>query len=204
MIIKEIDKNLKATKIEDLCDLPVVVYVNKFDEAAVKTFREEMEKAESTYQDIIPIVIDSFGGGVYSLLAMIDIIKSSKKKIATICNGKAMSCGVILLSCGDQGLRFIGPNSTTMIHGVSSMTWGKLEDMKVDVGEAERLNNIIFSILDKNCQKNDGYFKQILKDKLNADWFLPSEDAIYHNIVNHIGLPKFKVKVSLDFSLEVK
>lgn len=202
MIIKEIDKNLKSNKIEDFCELPIVVYVNKFDEASAKTFQEDMSKAESTFQDVIPIVIDSYGGSVYSLLSMIDVIKSSKKKIATICLSKAMSCGVILLSCGDQGLRFISPNSTTMIHSVSSMTWGKLEDMKVDVSEADRLNNIIFSILDKNCQKNDGYFKQIIKDKMNADWFLSASDTLYHNIANHIRLPTFKVKVSLNFSLE--
>ena len=153
MIIKEIDKRIKSTKLEDICDLPIVVTVNKFTEESAKQFAEDMEKAENSYQHIIPIVIDSYGGSVYSLLSMIDVIKNSKKIVATISLSKSMSCGAVLLTFGTEGYRFAGLNSTVMIHEVSSMTFGKITEIKADAAEADRLNNIIFSMMDKNCLK---------------------------------------------------
>lgn len=133
---------------------------------------------------------------------MIDVIKNSKKIVATISLSKSMSCGAVLLTFGTEGYRFAGLNSTVMIHEVSSMTFGKITEIKADAAEADRLNNIIFSMMDKNCLKSDGYFKDIVHSKCHADWYLDSNECLKHNLINKIGLPKFKVKVSLDFSME--
>ncbi len=203
MIIKEIDANIKTRKLEDLCDVPCIVYVNKFTEESAKQFKEDMQKAEDSFQDIIPIVIDSYGGEVYSLLNMVDVIKSSKKKIATIGLGKMMSCGSFLLSFGTEGYRFCGSNSTIMIHDVSNHSFGKVEDVKTDAKETERLNELLYSFLDLNCKKVPGHFKNEVHHRSHADWYLTASEALSHNLVNKIGIPKFKVKVSLDFSMEL-
>src|SRR5271154_2601253 len=120
MIHHQIDPKLKIKKLEDLIDLPVVVLVNKFDEAAAKEFRDTFTRAVNTGQKIIPIVIDSYGGHVYSLMSMIGMIKQSPVPVATIVTGKAMSCGAILFSFGQEGLRFMDPSATLLIHDVSS------------------------------------------------------------------------------------
>ena len=155
-----------------------------------------MSQAENCDQDTIPILIDSYGGEVYSLLAMIDCIKSSRKKIATIALGKSMSCGAVLLTFGHDGLRFAASMSTILIHDVSKWTNGKIGEIKADVNEADRLNDLIYSLMDSNCGKNQGYFKDIVHGKGHADWFLTSQEAKEHNIVNHIRIPNFEINIT--------
>ena len=106
---------------------PVMIRVNKFTEDSAAEFATKMAMAHNTGQSVIPVVIDSYGGQVYSLMSMISSINASEIPVATIVEGKAMSCGVILFSCGQEGLRFITPEATLMIHDVSSGTFGKNE-----------------------------------------------------------------------------
>ena len=70
---------------------PVIVRVNKFDEESAKEFDSQISHAHNTGQEIIPIIIDSYGGQVYSLMSMISSIKSSSLPIATIVEGKKVS-----------------------------------------------------------------------------------------------------------------
>lgn len=201
MILKEVGPGFLTSKYDTIADIPIVIYVTKFDEISAKVFRDEMEKAENTFQTIIPIVIDSYGGQVYSVLSMVDVIRNSSKRICTIALGKAMSCGSLLFSCGHDGYRFIAPNATLLIHDVSSASQGKIEEIKADANESSRLDNLLFRIYDTNCKKPDGYFKKIVHDKGHADWFLSPEECVQHNLANHISLPKFKAKVSATFDL---
>ena len=119
---------------------PVIIRVNKFTEDSVKDFQSKVALAHNTGQKVIPIIIDSYGGQVYSLLAMISAIKHSDLPVATIVEGKAMSCGALLFSFGEEGMRFMDPDATVMIHDVSSMGWGKVEEIKADAKEVDRLN----------------------------------------------------------------
>ena len=48
---------------------PVIVRVNKFDEDAAKKFDQEIARAHNTGQKVVPVVIDSYGGQVYSLMS---------------------------------------------------------------------------------------------------------------------------------------
>lgn len=192
------DPNIKFRP-EDLVTNPKVIVVNKFTEESAKQFYADMSEAENTYQEIIPVIIDSYGGHVYSLLAMIDCIKASKKKIATVSLGKSMSCGSILFSCGTEGYRFISPLSTIMIHDVSNWTGGKLEELKADTKEAERLNELVFKMMDRNCGQEEGYFQKIIHDhKGHADWYLTAEEAVAHKLANHIRIPRFEITISTE------
>ena len=56
---------------------PVVIVVNEFNEEAATEFSTAMSLAQNTGQKVIPVVIDSYGGQVYSLMSMISSIKSS-------------------------------------------------------------------------------------------------------------------------------
>ena len=204
-ICQEFDSRIKVSSGKDLLsEPPIIITVNKFTEESALKFSLDFELAHKTGQRVIPIVIDSFGGGVYSLLSMVDTIMSSKLNVATIVMGKAMSCGSILLSCGKDGMRFASPNSTVMIHEASMMTGGKVEEIKVDTAEVERLNKLIFSLMSRNCGKEETYFSKIVHDKSHADWYLTAEEAKVHNLVNHIRLPEFKVKVNVDFEFDQK
>ena len=181
---------------------PIVIEVNEFTEDSAKAFASQMSDAQQTGQTIIPIVIDSYGGSVMALMRMVSIVQSSKIPVATIVEGKAMSCGAVLFMMGKEGYRFAGSQATILIHEVSSADSGKLHDLKVSVAETEALNSMIFSLMNKNTGHPLGFFEKILKDRLDSDWFIPVDQAKKLNIVNHIGLPEFKTKVDVKYILE--
>lgn len=202
MILTNIDPKLKFREIEKLLDLPQTVLVNKFDEDSAKAFRDAFNKAVNTGQKVIPIVIDSYGGQVYSLMSMIETLRAAPEgvKVATIGTGKQMSCGSLLLTCGDDGLRFMGQHSTCMIHEVASGSHGKVEEIKADAKETERLNQLLTKMLATNIGKPEDYFIKLIHERSHADWFLTSEECKSHGIVNHIRLPSFQVKVAADIT----
>ena len=186
----------------ELRKTPVIVRVNKFDEEAAKKFAQQVAQAHNTGQDIIPVVIDSYGGQVYSLMSMIGAIKNAELPVATIVEGKAMSCGAVLLTFGEDGLRFADPNATIMIHDVSSGTYGKVEELKADVKEAERLDEKIYTMMARNCGKKDDYFKKKVFNKKHADWFMDADEAKKHGIVNHLRLPTLNINVDVSIEME--
>jgi ATP-dependent Clp protease protease subunit len=181
---------------------PMVIEVNDFTEDSSRKFEAQMNAAQQTGQTIIPIMIDSYGGGVYSLLRMVDVIQNSRVPVATIVTGKAMSCGAVLYTMGKEGYRFAGKQATILIHDVSAGAEGKVPEMKVTVQEAERLNNLIFSLMAKNTGHPYDFFMKILKGKSNTDWFIPIDEAKSLNIVNKIGVPELKTRVDVKYILE--
>lgn len=181
---------------------PVIVVVNKFDEQSADDFRNKFSMAQSTGQKVVPVVIDSYGGQVYSLMSMISTIRSSPLPVATIVEGKAMSCGAVLLTCGEDGMRFMDPDATVMIHDVASGQYGKNEEIKASAAETDRLNKKIFQIMARNCGKSDDYFLKQIHERGHADWFLEAEECKDIGLVNHLRIPTFDVKidVSIDFN----
>ena len=198
-ILKTFSPLLKEPKLID--DLPIVIRVNKFDEASAKGFSAAITKAQNTGQPVIPVIIDSYGGQVYSLMSMISDIKHSRIPVATIAQGKAMSCGAILFSFGADGMRYMDPEATIMIHDVSSMDRGKVEEIKASAEETERLNKKIYHMMAENCGQHKDYFLDIVHEKGHADWFLEADECKKHNLANHLHVPELKIetKVKFDF-----
>lgn len=196
---RNIDSNIKSV---ELRSSPVIIRVNKFDEKSAKEFAEKMASAHNTGQSVVPVVIDSYGGQVYSLMSMIASIKNSELPVATIVEGKAMSCGVILFSCGTEGYRYITEDATLMIHDVSSASWGKNSEIQASAEEVKRLNDRIYKILSENSNKSEKWFNKQLNEKGRADWFIESKEAIDLGLADKIGMPKLEINVKLDINLQ--
>jgi len=187
------DKYLKA---------PVIVTVGDVTDMAAEQFSKDMQAAVASGEPVIPVLIDSYGGSIYAFLRMADTMKSVKVPVATICVGKCMSAGAMLLGLGTEGLRFSAPNATILLHDASTMITGKLSDVINEAAEIERLNRLIFGMISKNVGKPEKYFTDILDKKGHIDWFLTPEEAKKHNLVNHVRLPSIKIKVRTQMVLE--
>jgi ATP-dependent Clp protease protease subunit len=183
-------------------NLPVVIRVNKFDESAAKDFAKEMMRAQNTGQPVVPVIIDSYGGQVYSLMSMISDIQHSRVPVATIVQGKAMSCGAILFSFGVDGMRYMDPDATVMIHDVSSMAWGKVEEVKVSAKETERLNKKVYRMMAANCGHHEDYFLDIVHEKGHADWFLDAKECKRHKLASKLKIPELKIAVKVQFEFK--
>lgn len=198
-VIKEISKRLSEV---ELRNEPVVIRVNKFDEEAATKFSNAMSAAQSTGQPIVPVVIDSYGGQVYSLMSMVANIRASKLPVATIVQGKAMSCGALLFSFGTSGYRFVDKHATIMIHDVSSGARGKIEEIKADAKEGDRLNQLLYREMAANCGKEPEFFLKQIHDRSHADWYLDADEALALGLANHIRVPELKLKVDVQYSFE--
>lgn len=197
--IADVSNHIKAVELK--VD-PIIIRVNKFDEESAKEFTSQMSMAQNTGQSVVPIVIDSYGGQVYSLMAMISAIKASRIPVATIVEGKAMSCGAILFSFGSEGKRYMDPDATLMIHDVSSGAWGKVEEIKADAKEVERLNKKVYEMMARNCGKPLDYFLKMVHEKGHADWYLDAQDAKGHNLANELRIPTLTCKIELNYTLD--
>ena len=167
------------------------IWVDKFDEDSTESFFQEFLTLEKNPAiNIIPIFISSYGGEVFSLIAMRDLIKSSMKPVATIAIGKAMSCGVCLLAAGTKGCRFASADSMIMIHQISSRTGGKTSDIIEDAAMLAALNNKVFTNLAKDTGKPLKNIEKTINSKNNADWSLTVEEAKKWGIIDHIAIPR--------------
>jgi len=196
-LIKTLSNKIKELEVRNP---PVIVTVNDFDEEASRKFIEEFNAAHNTGQPIIPIVIDSYGGDVYSLTRMIDAIKNSRLPVATIVEGKAMSCGAILMTFGTKGYRYCNADATVMMHDIGSGQWGKIEELRSSFKETERLQLKVLSEVDKNCNQEPGFFEKMIHSKGRADWFIEASEALKIGMCDNIGNPDLIVHTKVDIN----
>jgi ATP-dependent protease ClpP protease subunit len=93
-------------------------------------------------------------------------------------------------------------HATLMIHDVSSMEYGKVEEIKASAEETERLNQIVYKMMAKNCGHADDYFLELVHEKGHADWFLDANEAKKHGLVNHLRLPTLEIDVSVKIKMK--
>jgi ATP-dependent Clp protease protease subunit len=171
------------------------IWVTKFDEESAQKFRiAVLDAAKGDHTRPVIIHIDSYGGAVDSLAKMIETMDEINNPIVTVCMGKAMSCGAILLAHGD--IRFLSRHSRIMVHEVSSGTIGDVYDMHADVKETVRLNEYFMGILARDCGfKNYAELRALIKGQDGRDRYLHGEEAIKFGIVDALGLPKISGRI---------
>ncbi len=182
----------KASRSSGSSDDSDEIWVIKFDEDSAQEFREKVlavSKKDPTV--VIPIYIDSYGGYVDSLAKMIETMDEVPNRFITICMGKAMSCGAILMSHGD--LRFCGRLSRVMIHNVSSASWGDAYALKADSDETMRLNKIFMGLLAENCGMTYNQLQTRIKDAVGSkEIWMNADDACKFGVADNIGIPSIK------------
>src|ERR1035437_4838615 len=167
------------------------IWVTDFTEEAALEFREQvLEASKSDTTKPIVIYISSYGGQVDALASMIETMDEVSNPTITVCHGKAMSCGAILLSHGD--IRFVGRHARIMVHEVSGGTSGDVHDMNADAQEVKRLNKYFIGLLAKNCGIKGGYdaLRKLIKNQDGRDHYMDAAAAVKFGIVDCIGLPK--------------
>lgn len=178
-----------------------IIVINKFDNNTVNNVYEAFGIAHSIKQDIIPVQINTFGGSTYHLLALIGLFKQSTIPIATVVNGTAQSAGSVLFAFGTDGYRFIAPDSNLMIHDVAGWSEGKVEEIKSDAAEKDRVNKQVYQMMAKQCGKSKDYFLDLIHEHSHADWFLDADEALKHNIANEIKSPIFQIDITVKYSI---
>lgn len=176
---------------------PVVIRINDFNQNTSRMFSILSSRAVEQNQKILPIIIDSDGGDVYSLNAILDMIEEVKREgidVLTSVVGRAMSAAAILAVFGTRGMRYISPSSRLMMHETSCEVKGGLSAMRTNVKEVEDLEKELNKKVEEYC------CIKLDEKKLSSDWFLSADEAVELNLVDNIGIPKlyFTIESNLE------
>jgi ATP-dependent Clp protease protease subunit len=130
----------------------------------------------------ISMYINSPGGAVTSGLAIYDTMNYIQPDVRTICIGQAASMGAMLLSNGAKGKRFSLPSSRIMIHQVSGGAQGQATDMRIQVAEADRLNDMLTEYMAENVGKD---FDTVKAD-MDRDKFMSGKQAVEYGLIDKV------------------
>ena len=181
---------------------PIEVHLSgEVDEESVDEFESNLRMAQMSKQGVIPVVINSTGGDVYSAAKIIDLLACCEQEIVTVVRGTAMSAAALVFSCGDR--RIITPNSSVMLHSVSAFSAGgsTTAEMKVESEETDRLNQNMCEILDKNCGHRKGYFGKKIDN--NLDHYLNADEAVACKLATEIGDVKLQTSIKVKTTLSI-
>ena len=140
------------------------------------------EDIGKTQVEPIRLIINSFGGEVYSGLALIDTIDNSSTPVYTICHGSAMSMALIVYSAGHN--RYASKNATFMYHEAAYPIEGKVAHHKQELKEVERVDKICDNYLLSKTSFTQKQFNDV--KKIQGEWYFDVETAQEHGLVNEI------------------
>jgi ATP-dependent Clp protease protease subunit len=129
----------------------------------------------------ITIFIDSPGGSVEVLLAIIKAIEISKTPVRTVCYCTAYSAAADLLASGHKGLRYCMPGTNVMMHAGSCAYQGTAS--QVDAAKkfydamGKKVTDHVYgrTNIDTKTQR-----------KMKDDYYMTDEDALKLGIIDHI------------------
>jgi ATP-dependent Clp protease protease subunit len=130
----------------------------------------------------IKLIINSFGGEVFSGLALIDVIDSSQTPIHTICHGTAMSMALIVYAAGHH--RIASKYSTFMYHEAAYEINGKVAFHKQELKETERIDKICDAYLISKTKLTQKVL-QPHRDR-QSEWYFDVKTAQKYGLVDEI------------------
>lgn len=124
----------------------------------------------------IRVYINSDGGSVSAVFAIIDLLLMSRTPVITIGLGKCYSSGGLLLMAGHK--RLLLPNCTILIHDGQSGSYGAIGKMLDNLEFTKELEVKIKNyILSRTSIQEEDYDKNYRRD-----WWIFADDAVnkYH------------------------
>ena len=130
----------------------------------------------------ISFYINSPGGIVWSGLAMYDTMQYISSKIMTICIGQAASAGSLLLTAGENDMRYSLPNSRIMMHQPSGGYQGQVTDIEIQTKEIIKTKKRLNEIYAKHTGKDLKEVEEIME----RDKYFSPQEAIKFGLIDKI------------------
>jgi len=130
----------------------------------------------------ISFYINSPGGIIWSGLAIYDTMQYISSKIMTICVGQAASAGSLLLTAGENEMRFSLPNSRIMVHQPSGGYQGQVTDIEIQTNEIIKTKKRLNEIYAKHTGKNLSEVEKIME----RDKYFSPQEAIKFGLIDKV------------------
>ncbi len=165
-----------------------LIWVSEFDSDSARDFCASIFKAsEEDEGKPIFVYINSGGGDVSGLLAMLTAMDSVPNKIVTIAMGYAMSAGALLLAHG--AIRCVSPHARVMVHKIQAGAFGSMDDILNETEELVRLNSYVLGILAKDCKRPLTEIEEALSGN-KREIYLSADGAVKFGLADMVGIPK--------------
>lgn len=148
----------------------------------------DIESEEIIVAKSITMMVSTHGGSasdMFSILDVMDLIKSRTCDIETIGIGKVMSAGVPILAAGTPGKRKIGRNCRIMLHNVMSATGGTIFSIENELDEIKWVQERYIRCLASYTKLTPAKIKKLLKSQ--KDIYISAEEAIKMGIADEIA-----------------
>ena len=138
-------------------------------------------ESEQPDQDIA-LYVNSPGGDMVGLFAILDTMRFINPDVATICVGQAASAAAVLLAAGTPGKRFALPNARVLIHQPHGGAQGQSTDLEIQVAEMVEMRRRMVAVL---AEATGQPTARIVAD-IDRDYIVRGDQAIGYGLVDEI------------------
>jgi ATP-dependent Clp protease protease subunit len=137
--------------------------------------------AEDAEADI-SLWINSPGGSVAAMLAIMDTMRLIPNDVSTLALGIACSAGQFLLTAGTPGKRFALPHSRILMHQGSAGIGGTAVDIELQADDLRLTRDVVLGEIARNTGQR---IEKIFEDSQRDRWYT-AEQAVDYGFVDHI------------------
>ena len=130
----------------------------------ISQIKSLQEKLSNITNPIIHLHIYSNGGDAHLGFSMYDFIKDFSIPIYTYVDGMIASAATFIYLAGTK--RFMTPNSTVLIHQISTEFWGKFEVLKDECKNMTHLMKLCKNLYAQNTSMKKKQIDDLLKREL--------------------------------------
>jgi len=138
-------------------------------------------ESEHADQDIA-LYINSPGGDMIGLFAILDTMRFINPDVVTICVGQAASAAAVLLAAGAPGKRFALPNARVLIHQPHGGAQGQSTDMELAVAEMVEMRRRMIDVL----VDATGQPRERITTDIDRDYIVRDDQAVAYGLVDEI------------------
>ena len=126
--------------------------------------------------------INSPGGSVPAMLAIMDVMRAIPNDVSTVAIGMAASAGQFLLSAGTPGKRFALPHARILLHQGSAGIGGSAVDIEL---QADDLRYTRDTVLGLTAEHTGQPLERIERDSLRDRWYT-AEQAVDYGFIDRV------------------
>ncbi|MEA1942812.1 MAG: ATP-dependent Clp protease proteolytic subunit [Pseudomonadota bacterium] len=130
----------------------------------------------------ISMYINSPGGVVSAGLAIYDTMQHIRCPVSTMCIGMAASMGSLLLTAGQDKMRYATPNARVMVHQPSGGFRGQASDIERHAADIQKIKKRLNEIY----VHHTGRTYDEIEDALDRDNFMSADEAKEFGLIDEV------------------
>ena len=130
----------------------------------------------------IRFFINSPGGSVPAMLAIMDVMRAIPNDVATVAIGWAASAGQFLLTAGTPGKRLALPHARVLMHQGSAGIGGTAVDVELQADDLRYTRDVVLGI---TAELTGQPIERITQDSLRDRWYT-ADQAVDYGFIDRV------------------